>query len=96
MNARNGVAPVERPAAPAKRLDWFAEVGECQYRQGPEVVLACGCGGTGRVVMRDCSETPGTRCVATDAARQGLLKNHREIYDSVRVCNGCEIILRKA
>jgi len=87
LSGNIGVA--SRSQASIVNLDWFAEVGECQYRSGPEQRLSCGCGGSGVVVAMTCTESPDTECVATQASRAKLLKNHRDMYQSIRVCEDC-------
>jgi len=78
-----------RSQASIVHLDWFAEVGECQFRSGPEQRLSCGCGGSGVVVAMTCLSGSVGRCVATESHRARLLKKHRQLHSTVRVCEVC-------
>lgn len=88
--------PVKQPEAVPSRYDWFEEASPCQYRQGPETELVCGCGGSGVVAAMSCTETAGARCVATQSHRSRLLKNHRELYQTIRVCESCPLAVAES
>ena len=89
LSGHTGTGHVPRQQAEAIRYDWFAEAGPCVYRTDPEQRLACGCGNGGIVIAKNCGESPETKCVANQAQRASLLKNHRKLYDTVRVCEDC-------